>query len=133
MIYRCDILAVRPAVAWGAMPAAETEVFGDVGGHRVRAYTRWVTQFRILRNVRIAGFAGSKLRVKYFDGAGFTDLAETAGAGDTLIDGIGEGSGPWSLINPAARQDTVTLAIFGVGGNGVVAPQFTWLGVEFHQ
>lgn len=125
------ILAVYPKQTWTAMPAAETELFGDVGGLRQRVRTTGMRQFRIRKNTRDAGVAGAKIRVKYLSGT-FSDLAATGGAADVLVDGVGDASGPWTdMAAGALNTDSLTIAIFGVSGNGVASPTFTQIGIDF--
>lgn len=130
-VYRVPILLDIAGYIWTDMPAAETEMASTLRCNATCLGSP--AEFRLDRGrLTTAGVASSKLRVEYWTGTGWADLADPAGSGDVLVDNVATTAGPWATIVRAALDtDPLIITIFGVGGNGVVDPEFHHIAVEF--
>ena len=126
--YRVTLLAGSPAYPYNFNPGSDAEVTSQ---WRTKVTTTGAhDEFRIVRNVYQAAGSGSKLRVKYWTGSAFDDLAATTGAGDVLIDSTYDGAGSWATIATGAlHNDTLTITIYGESGSGTC--YLNSLAVEF--
>jgi hypothetical protein len=114
------------------MPAAQTELFGNVWGRRPADLTGYA-DFRICVNQAIAGAAAAFLRAQYSTNGGgaWSDL-ETGGTVADLSVGAVTGLklGAWGAVDPAALGE-VQLRIVGQDGNGTADPSFRYIAIEF--
>jgi hypothetical protein len=102
---------------WAAMPAADTEL---PNGFRVRALLTSARETRLCVDVLLAAFAGATLRATFStdSGASWDDLT-----GTVAIDVAGNFETAWTTVPGGAASD-VLVSVFGLGGNGVIGPQF---------
>lgn len=88
-------------------------------------------QYRIVVTQATAGYAGSKLRLKYSkNNSTWLDIDTVAYAGDLDVGtGTGVKTGTWVDIASDAKQD-VWLQLFGHSGDGVVDPAFRQIQIQ---
>lgn len=129
------------ADTWTNMPNAKTELFGltgtNAGLHRAVMDLRAATNVRLCVRVTVAGFAGSTLRAEYStdNGTTWAYLSQAAGTsgGSTpsaLLTTAGTISGAWAVLHANAQIETCLVRLVGVGGDGVVDPQFGNIYIE---
>jgi len=116
----CLLAPGSTAFTWTNMPAALTEFLG-LTIHRQGGSLQKIEEVRLVANVIVVGQAGGVLRAQWSTGGAFADFA-TNGA-QIPIDSTGFKRSAWVSIPTAARGDCA-LRIVGVGGNGVLDPQF---------
>jgi len=112
--------------SFGAAPAVEIDQWYLVAVDLSRAI-----QFRLSFDIRNAGPAGSKYRMKYFNGSTYVDLSSVAGAGDLSANVVTVATTSWITIAVAARTDTVKLVLFTVGGNSSAVWQVAFMRMEY--
>src|SRR5574343_444356 len=119
------------ALAYTNLPAALTEWPSGSVVMRKKVNLTGAVQFRLMATQSVAGFAGSKIRLRYStNNSTFNDLdSDTSGDLDVGT-GTGVKVGAWTNIVAGAKQE-VWLSIFGISGNGVVDPAFRQLYAEF--
>lgn len=109
------------------LPIAETAASSYL---RRKVDLTGAVQFRIVVNQAVAGYAGSKFRLKYStNNSTFNNI--DAGSGGDLDVGTGTGvkTGTWTDVVAGAKQD-VWLQIYGVAGDGIVDPQFRQVTIQ---
>lgn len=127
------VIAATPQTAqtWTNMPAAQTELFGNVFGRRTADLTD-LTQFRLSVNQSVAGFVNATLRAQFSIDAGMNWLdLESGGTTADLSVGVGTGlkTGAWGPLEAAALAD-VQVRFVGENGNGVADPSFRYIAIE---
>lgn len=126
------VIAAAPqsAQAWTNMPAATTELFGNVWGRRQADLTS-ATKFRISVAQSVAGTAAAALRAQYsLDGGTNWNNLESVGTAADLVVGAGTGTktGSWGDLAVAAQAD-VLLRLVGYSGDGVADPAFRFIAI----
>jgi len=115
-------------VTWTAMTAAASFLGGN-SRHLVSSDLSAFTQCRVgIRIGSTAGFAGSKVNVRYYTASSNTAsnfLAMGLSSADVSVNLDGSTStaymGAWTTLTPAARAE-VFLGVIGTGGDGIVSP-----------
>lgn len=113
---------------WLDMPAALTGFLGTGASTLVSVDLTRAKEFRLCVYISGAGVAGSRLRAT---DAAFLDLGTVVGAGDVSIAASGLTVGPWSPLRAAVQIDPATVAVAGIGGNGLIDPSFGQLRMEY--
>jgi hypothetical protein len=125
------------AIQWLNQPAALTELFGRTTNRR-REDLRKVEYWRLLVGVKVAGAAGSSLRMQYSLDEGTTWkyfgrsalFAEDGSIGQALLTSVSTtipSDGGWQTIPTEAQIDNCLLRIIGIGGNAAADPEFEYI------
>lgn len=117
-------------VVWTNMPAAVTELLGSAF-NRIRYDLTAATQYRIIVNQAVAGFAGSDINLQYSTDNTTYFAADTAAAGELDVGtGTGVKTGAWTNLVAGAKSNAF-LRIVGKQGDGVADPAFRQINVQF--
>lgn len=112
---------------WTNMPAAATELWGTTSA-RTKVDLTYVTQARIVCQVRISGVAGAVLTVEYStDGTTWTEIS--AGTASIDLGAITTVATAWFNIPAGAKAD-VFLRVMGSSGDGVADPSIGNLALQ---
>ena len=126
-------LAAHTSIQWVNMPAAETAFNGGVTPFYARPDLSQATEFRLAVTQGAGAATGAKIRLKYWTGSGYADLATSAGAGDCTLGTSGTDAvvGSWAGIAVAARVASPTVTVFGLGGDATADPTFYMIRMEY--
>lgn len=131
-----SILSGDGSHRWTNMPAANTFLLGS-HAHVCQIDLTDFSEVRLLVNQQTDAAAGAKLTLKYRSSfssniANYSDIL----TGGLFVNLASAGAAPgifvtsWSNITSGAQADVV-LAIAGSGGDGVIDPEFGWIGAQF--
>jgi hypothetical protein len=129
-VYTTEPLHHHPSSSytWTNLPVALT-----AGGTYLtkRVNLTGATQFRIVVTQAIAGYAGSKLRLRYStNGSTYYDM-DSDNSGDLDVgSGTGIKAGSWTNIVSGAKTE-VWLQLYALSGDGIVDPQFRQIDLQF--
>ncbi len=130
-IIAVDIVATPASESvWRNMPAALTELFGDLGS-RVKMDLTYATHYRLVVNQSVAGYSTADLNLQYStDNVSFS-AADAAAAGELAVGtGTGVKVGEWAALDDTAKDD-VWLRLVGKEGNGSADPAWTQIKIQF--
>lgn len=129
--------ASTTATTWTAMPAATTE-FPGTNVRRKMFDASGCTRVRLITRPSTVGAAGATLGCQYSLNGGTTWFFVNGAADGDLgsvspqvaIDTAGVLTSPWATLAAAARTDALWRVV-GDNGNGVIAPVFPYVNLQF--